>query len=306
MSCFICAKKYNWRKKEFECRQCKRSVCKDCLVNKGADMKGGTFLCNKCPAKVQYSKVSSSKDLPPAYDHPSTYLGPSMKDIVKPVSKKPVVSTVVSHEDPDAQIRKRLDKLKVSGVVTAESNVDLVNKFQKVTGREAGGGKSIDINRPQQRLTETEEAAKLLEQMSAEVNIDTKYDEFLEENKESNKQKDLDMERRLLILKGIDPDKVKETPVDYSSDDEDTAVGKIINRFAIGPTDPSNFSSCSKEHGDKDDEELPWCAICNEDADYTCHGCDDDLYCKRCFKEFHQDDDDKFHKFSPYKKSKGQ
>ncbi|KAF9112429.1 hypothetical protein BGX27_003394 [Mortierella sp. AM989] len=40
--------------------------------------------------------------------------------------------------------------------------------------------------------------------------------------------------------------------------------------------------------GDDDDENPDnWCCICNEDATWTCPGCDNDNYCEACFRESH-------------------
>lgn len=42
----------------------------------------------------------------------------------------------------------------------------------------------------------------------------------------------------------------------------------------------------------QENEELPWCTICNEDAAIRCIGCDNDLFCKACFKEIHANDEE--------------
>ncbi len=36
-----------------------------------------------------------------------------------------------------------------------------------------------------------------------------------------------------------------------------------------------------------DEDQKTWCVVCLEDATIRCVGCDDDVYCGRCWKEMH-------------------
>jgi hypothetical protein len=53
-------------------------------------------------------------------------------------------------------------------------------------------------------------------------------------------------------------------------------------------------------------EEDYWCVICQDDATVLCHGCDDQLYCARCWKEGHMGPDvgweEKSHEWIRYKR----
>ncbi len=49
-----------------------------------------------------------------------------------------------------------------------------------------------------------------------------------------------------------------------------------------------------------DDGDLPWCCICNNDANIRCYDCDDDLYCSRCFSEGHETFGLFDHRYAPY------
>lgn len=51
-------------------------------------------------------------------------------------------------------------------------------------------------------------------------------------------------------------------------------------------------------------DELPWCCICNDDASLRCHDCDNDLYCKKCFTEGHQQFGLYDHQYTPFEPPK--
>ncbi|KAG9017479.1 Abscission/NoCut checkpoint regulator [Tulasnella sp. 427] len=40
----------------------------------------------------------------------------------------------------------------------------------------------------------------------------------------------------------------------------------------------------------KDNKPEEWCSICNADAEVSCPGCDNDLYCKKCYTQGHPSD----------------
>ena len=49
-------------------------------------------------------------------------------------------------------------------------------------------------------------------------------------------------------------------------------------------------------------DELPWCCICNDDADIVCQDCNNDLYCMRCFKHGHEEFAMYSHRYQLYEK----
>ncbi|NXG43660.1 ANCHR regulator, partial [Psilopogon haemacephalus] len=165
-----------------------------------------------------------------------------------------------------------------------------------------------------------EEKNKLLAEAAAELREDN-----------TRQEKILQVARRLAALKGEDPEKVTLEMYQLPDSDEEVAEEEAIRRVlkqlteeavldeASGfniPPDQTTQSRPSLQYlhkkakqktttaftraGDSDEDELPWCCICNEDATLRCHGCDGDLYCQRCFREGHDEFDLKDHHTSRY------
>ncbi|NXH74858.1 ANCHR regulator, partial [Hydrobates tethys] len=161
-----------------------------------------------------------------------------------------------------------------------------------------------------------EEKNKLLAEAAAELR---------EEN--TRQEKILQVAKRLAALRGEDPEKVTLETYKLPDSDEEVAEEEAICRVlkqlteeaaldeASGfniPPDQTTQNLCKKAKqktptttalaraDDSDEDELPWCCICNEDATLRCHGCDGDLYCQRCFREGHDEFDLKDHHTSRY------
>uniref|UniRef100_A0A8D0NN89 Zinc finger FYVE-type containing 19 n=2 Tax=Sus scrofa TaxID=9823 RepID=A0A8D0NN89_PIG len=148
--------------------------------------------------------------------------------------------------------------------------------------------------------------------------------ELREEN--TRQERILALAKRLAVLRGEDPDKV--TLQDYhlpdsdDEEDEETAIQRVLRQLteeaaldeASGfniPAEPNLQPQAQSSRvepkaqamaprPEAEEEELPWCCICNEDATLRCAGCDGDLYCVRCFREGHDAFELKEHQTSAY------
>lgn len=179
--------------------------------------------------------------------------------------------------------------------------------------------------------TEHQMANDLVDQFMKEVNLDDAV-------KNDNEDAILSIERRLAALKASPGDaeqskQIGESTSDGQIHDEETLAKKIVNKvchtthfqplkqFEINHNGyfplisqyldeaalpDSDLTAEEKEFvnsikPDQQAEELPWCTICNEDATIRCIGCDDDLFCRSCFKEIHANDEEYMeHRTKPY------
>lgn len=159
-----------------------------------------------------------------------------------------------------------------------------------------------------------------MKQYLEQANIDTKYEHGFN-------QQVIDIEERLQKLRGSTlpvASKSEASPEENESEDEEI-LNQIIEKvyFILYIANNNNYllfkdfsniilgiyclqaKAESFKHDDDDitstttNDELPFCEICNEDAEMRCLGCQY-LFCKICFKE-HKDDDDGCNRYEPYK-----
>ncbi|XP_061467399.1 abscission/NoCut checkpoint regulator isoform X2 [Rhineura floridana] len=194
-----------------------------------------------------------------------------------------------------------------------------------------------DLNRTDSIAGATDLDPKQLEEEKNRLLVEAAA-ELREEN--TRQEKILEVAKRLAALRGQDPEKVtlddyKLPNSDEEMEEEEEAIQRVLKQlteeaaldeasgFNISPDQSARPGIAQQEPAkkakqaqapvvakslisparalDSDEEELPWCCICNEDAALRCHACDDDLYCQRCFLESHDEFDRREHRTSSYR-----
>lgn len=261
-------------------------------------------------AKEMEDRLAALRGLPPPSQAPP------------PVHKAPDNRTQT--EQANDLITQMKDEVAIDNTQTdPESSVDVdsmndLNKFEARTLED-----NLEENNEDPKQLEAEKTRVLEEAM-------------LELKKEKHTQDEiLKMAKRLAQLKGQDPDKVTKEDFQCPDSDEETeeeavmrvlkqlseeaaldeASGynippemsgprntekKVASKKAPAPQSKNRKTTDCYQQSDSDDEELPWCCICNRDATLRCHTCDGDLYCNRCFREGHDKYDRMEHRTSNY------
>ncbi|XP_058060261.1 abscission/NoCut checkpoint regulator [Anopheles bellator] len=319
MACTSCARSFGFFNKEHGCPVCKYSFCSGCLKHKLVRDGKKLSVCLRC---VKLS--CTSDDVPKSSASPKGAL--VSQTTSKPKESDAERASEGSSENDDQLIRSKLATLKVNdsedpGVTDPSlpcaeigGNIDIERRLAALKG--------VDYkdytNAPQHfmapdRRTEEQKVQDLLGQFANETKLDGALDS-------RRTEQDEEIIKRLQALRefpvagqtaGGTQKKIKPLPQsDSDSDslkDEEMArklaaryveESKLDSNMRTGDTPDRTPSSGSLP--EDPDAPLPWCTICNEDAVLRCRGCDDDLYCRSCYKEFHYDEDPQEHRTVPF------
>ncbi|KAI1304674.1 hypothetical protein EDD11_005074 [Mortierella claussenii] len=162
------------------------------------------------------------------------------------------------------------------------------DQLDKITGpsfsAEAGAGFSTDSSGL--RGGDDEEAAKLLTQIQEAAHLEHKYGSMDEARLKELNNRHEELKKGIQGLSSVRSKTSSQTSGKTVCIEQETASGLGPPPAAV-ELDELRLGGGGGGGYDGDENPDNWCCICNEDATWTCPGCDNDNYCDACFRESH-------------------
>lgn len=237
-------------------------------------------------AKLKGTKVSNDDDKP-FYQAPNTKTeAEKTKELLEATNEEIQLDMKNRTISPEDDISARLAKLRGQEAPAPSTERNKLPDPLSVLGQNQNLENLEDMD--------MDDVAKLLDAVNKDVELEAK-------TALSNLNKDKEIREHLEKIRGKDNKSVEDSEDGNEEIDEESAdsvLKQILaeqaleDRLAVVEV----MGDDNDDEDDDKDEELPWCGICNEDASIRCKGCDGDLYCNACFKEFHVGEDPNEHK----------
>jgi uncharacterized Zn finger protein (UPF0148 family) len=325
-TCHGCSTSFGFLSKEVGCPSCGFSYCKKCLRYKisedqaqeisktkpTAGIKSGTLICRSCHDRIS---SKSTKD--------AAKLVRTLQRLESVESKPPITlyqaSTPKFNElksglsEADQKLVERLEELRSDDKnrrKSDQSNSDVEARLARLRGEDPG---KSEPSKEMFLKQKPESDSDLLHRLGHEVKLNKDYEDSLVSDIEERLAKLRPGSQPTVPVPSDLPTESSNTPIEgiLDSDDDDglseqEQVQKLINKYVaevaleaktgvVGAEESSQSGEpeametqaiSSDEENDIDDDNF--CELCNENrAVLKCKTCDGDLFCKKCFHEFH-------------------
>lgn len=286
------------------CPGCNFSYCSKCL-KKSIEVprlnNKKHHVCLTCFDRI--GKERSQPNPIPSQESPDSLPidSPIPFDLPPIVDVQPTTNDSAPNANVDEAIKQRLTKLK-------EDRLQLENQTARVSDQDIAirvanlkGERFVDTSNDRTVLlavdnrSDQQKSNDLVAQFMSEAKLDEDADPIR------------DIERRLAALKGeTDRERIVNPkadgggiPDDSGSENDEDHVKRLVGRYleeaALEPSGANDGVVLTAEEREfvesipkaPDQQELPWCVICNEDATIRYEG---DLFCRECYREVREDE----------------